>query len=51
MMKMAREALVESIHVGLSLAVVAALLGLFLAWFVPAVCVGEQELAAPRAEV
>jgi EmrB/QacA subfamily drug resistance transporter len=51
MMKMARDALVESIHVGLSLAAGAALLGLFLAWFVPAVCVGDQDLAAPRAEV
>ncbi|HVE09872.1 MAG TPA: MFS transporter, partial [Paraburkholderia sp.] len=51
MMKMARDALVESIHVGLSLAAAAALLGLCLAWFVPAVCVGDRGLEAARSEV
>ncbi len=46
MMNAARSALVTSIHVGLTLAAAAALLGLCLAWFVPPVRV---ERAAPRA--
>jgi EmrB/QacA subfamily drug resistance transporter len=37
MMHMAREALIDSIHVGLALAAVAAVLGLCLSWFVPTV--------------
>jgi hypothetical protein len=37
MMNSARDALVESIHVGLAMAAVAALVGLGLAWFVPPV--------------
>jgi EmrB/QacA subfamily drug resistance transporter len=37
MMHMAREALVDSIHVGLALAAAAAVLGLCLSWFVPVV--------------
>jgi EmrB/QacA subfamily drug resistance transporter len=37
MMHMAREALIDSIHVGLSLAAAAAVLGLCLSWFVPTV--------------
>jgi EmrB/QacA subfamily drug resistance transporter len=47
MMNSARGALVESIHVGLAVAAVAALVGLCLAWFVPPVRVGYAE-ADPR---
>jgi EmrB/QacA subfamily drug resistance transporter len=46
MMNMARHALIESIHVGLTVAVAAALIGLCLAWFVPVVRVTYPELAA-----
>ncbi|HEY4351513.1 MAG TPA: MFS transporter [Paraburkholderia sp.] len=56
MMHMAREALIDSIHVGLSLAAAAAVLGLCLSWFVPAVRVeypasGAAEGAAVAAAV
>jgi MFS family permease len=45
MMNSARDALVESIHVGLAMAAMAALVGLGLAWFVPPVRVsyGDAE--------
>jgi len=43
MMHMAREALIGSIHIGLSVAGLAALVGLCLAWFVPAVQVTYAE--------
>ena len=43
MMSAARCALVESIHVGLTLAAAAAIVGLCLAWFVPPVRVGRPE--------
>jgi len=43
MMHMAREALVVSIHIGLAVAALAALMGLCLAWFVPAVQVTYAE--------
>lgn len=43
MMDSARGALVESIHVGLSVAAVAALVGLALAWFVPPVQVSQAD--------
>jgi hypothetical protein len=46
MMEAARHALVDSIHVGLSLAAAAALLGLCLAWFVPSVRVAYPDGAA-----
>ncbi|HEY3597486.1 MAG TPA: MFS transporter [Paraburkholderia sp.] len=46
MMMAARGALVDSIHVGLSLAAGAALLGLCLAWFVPSVRVAYADTAA-----
>ncbi|QYD71965.1 MFS transporter [Paraburkholderia edwinii] len=54
MMHMAREALIDSIHVGLALAAVAAVLGLCLSWFVPTVRVvypadGAAEGAAAAA--
>jgi EmrB/QacA subfamily drug resistance transporter len=49
MMSSARAALIESIHVGLALAVAAAIFGLCLAWFVPPVRVGRLELET-RAE-
>ncbi|CAG4919053.1 MFS transporter [Paraburkholderia saeva] len=42
MMHSARDALVSSIHVGLALATLAALIGLCLAWFVPPVHVGNE---------
>jgi EmrB/QacA subfamily drug resistance transporter len=41
MMKSARGALVDSIHMGLTVAGLAALVGLCLAWFVPPVQVGD----------
>ncbi|MCC8405268.1 MFS transporter [Paraburkholderia sp. MMS20-SJTN17] len=40
----ARSALVDSIHVGLTVAAVAALVGLCLAWFVPPIRVGYPEV-------
>ena len=43
MMSSARGALVDSIHVGLTVAAAAALIGLCLAWFVPPVKVGFLE--------
>jgi EmrB/QacA subfamily drug resistance transporter len=43
MMSSARGALVDSIHMGLAMAAVAALAGLCLAWFVPPVRVGYLE--------
>ncbi|WP_043284853.1 MFS transporter [Paraburkholderia oxyphila] len=43
MMNSARSALVDSIHIGLAVAAVAALAGLCLAWFVPPVRVGYLE--------
>ncbi len=46
MMKSARGALVASIHVGLALAVLAALAGLCLAWFVPPVRIGYPDAGA-----
>jgi EmrB/QacA subfamily drug resistance transporter len=46
MMHMAREALVASIHIGLAVAALAALIGLCLAWFVPAVQVTFAEAEA-----
>jgi MFS family permease len=46
MMTSARSALVDSIHVGLAVAAVAALVGLCLAWFVPPVRVGYLEARA-----
>ena len=46
MMNSARDALVESIHVGLALAAAAAVAGLCLAWFVPPVHVGRIDADA-----
>jgi MFS family permease len=46
MMSSARGALVESIHVGLTVAAAAALVGLCLAWFVPTVRVTYPDLDA-----
>ena len=46
MMHSAREALVQSIHIGILVAAAAALLGLCLAWFVPPVRVGDLEIDA-----
>ena len=46
MMHSAREALVNSIHVGLAVAAVAALVGLCLAWFVPPVRVSYPDADA-----
>jgi EmrB/QacA subfamily drug resistance transporter len=46
MMKSARHALVESIHVGLAFAAGAALIGLCLAWFVPPVRVNQSDSEA-----
>jgi hypothetical protein len=43
MMNSARDALVESIHVGLIVATLAALAGLALAWFVPPVRVSHPD--------
>jgi EmrB/QacA subfamily drug resistance transporter len=43
MMNSARGALVESIHIGLTVSALAALIGLCLAWFVPPVQVGYLE--------
>jgi EmrB/QacA subfamily drug resistance transporter len=43
MMHMARDALIASIHIGLAVAALAALIGLCLAWFVPAVQVTYAE--------
>jgi hypothetical protein len=43
MMNSARNALVESIHIGLTVSALAALVGLCLAWFVPPVQVGYLE--------
>ncbi len=48
MMNAARNALVESIHVGLSLAAAAAVLGLCLAWFVPSVQVAYPDATPQR---
>jgi hypothetical protein len=46
-MRSAREALVQSIHIGILVAGAAALIGLCLAWFVPPVRISypETELA------
>lgn len=44
MMRSARGALVESIHVGLGLAAAAAIIGLCLAWFVPPVRVDRESM-------
>jgi hypothetical protein len=52
MMMSARATLVESIHIGLTVAAVAALIGLCLAWFVPPVRVvfaAEREMVPPAA--
>ncbi|MGF6774960.1 MFS transporter [Paraburkholderia sp. GAS334] len=49
MMNSARDALVSSIHVGLALATVAAVIGLCLAWFVPPVHVGHEHPGDPGA--
>jgi hypothetical protein len=54
MMQAARLALIDSIHVGLALAAAAAIIGLCLAWFVPAVRVvypadGKEQSAAAAA--
>jgi MFS family permease len=46
MLNSARDALVESIHVGLALAAAAAVAGLCLAWFVPPVHVGRIDADA-----
>ena len=43
MMNSARDALVQSIHIGILVAGAAALAGLCLAWFVPPVRIGELE--------
>jgi MFS family permease len=48
MMHAARGALVTSIHVGLTVAAVAALIGLCLAWFVPPVRVERMVATVPR---
>ncbi|MDQ7976239.1 MFS transporter [Paraburkholderia sp. SARCC-3016] len=48
MMQAARLALIDSIHLGLALAAAAALIGLCLAWFVPAVRVVYPEDGAPE---
>ncbi|MFC0400681.1 MFS transporter [Paraburkholderia rhizosphaerae] len=49
MMEAARRTLIESIHVGLSLAAAAAVIGLCLAWFVPSVRVEYGEETAEGA--
>jgi phosphoribosylcarboxyaminoimidazole (NCAIR) mutase len=43
MMNSARDALVQSIHIGILVAGAAALVGLCLAWFVPPVRIGYPE--------
>jgi EmrB/QacA subfamily drug resistance transporter len=48
MMQAARLALIDSIHLGLALAAAAALIGLCLAWFVPAVRVVYPDDGAPE---
>jgi EmrB/QacA subfamily drug resistance transporter len=49
MMRSARAALVESIHIGLGVAALAAFAGLCLAWFVPAVRVVYGDMKEQRA--
>ncbi|HTJ93569.1 MAG TPA: MFS transporter [Pararobbsia sp.] len=50
MMSSARDALVESIHIGLGLAATAAIAGLCLAWFVPPVQVNRADDRSPPAQ-
>jgi hypothetical protein len=47
MMKSARDTLVTSIHIGLGLAAIAAVIGLCLAWFVPPVRVDHARAVVP----